>query len=116
MGTWQAGELTICQENSKFLNILSKCLKSTSNVLKDLPESKTFKFSQTFARFQSLNVWIIFLAHANCLFFFFFFFFCHKCFIGFAAYFTTNLGPDFDKKIICLFISNPYIILKKLFS
>ena len=51
MGKCPPGEAAIFPKNSKYF--IKKSLKSTSNVLKDLPEAKTSESSQKFSKDQS---------------------------------------------------------------
>ena len=50
MGKWQAGEVTIFCKILQVWIFYQKCLKSTSDVLKDLPETKTSESSQKFCK------------------------------------------------------------------
>ena len=47
---------TVCRSVLKSLNILSKCLKSTSNITKGLPDVKTFKSRKQFGRYSKFMI------------------------------------------------------------
>ena len=103
MGNSKQGKPLFSHKN---ISVIPKCLKSTSNVLKDLPEAKICESSQKRAKIQRLRFSIISIAHANSLKLFYgihLFFLCRPIFKIVVAHFTTNSGQSIDKKTIVFF-------------
>ena len=94
---WEYGrrKVPIFLENIKS-KYKKKCLKSTSNVLKDF-EARTSESSQIFCQDQKFKILDYLPCHANSLFKIIFWHTCRLIFKIFGCIFYDNVG----KKIIC---------------
>ena len=90
MGKWQAGEVIIfSRKNFKILNICQKCLKSTSNVLKDLPDAT--KLLNPVKPFPGTKVYIFGLSPLPMQIL------CSKLFFAILLFFFFYSSTDFQK-------------------